>query len=545
MNDAPRFLKALYPDGIPDGFWLLTWSDKDKLSNWWHELPTEYVWEEDRNIYIGCGLSPKSFGQNRRCSAAQIAAIPGVWADIDFGSEGHKKENLPPDEAAAIELVKSLPVEPTLIVHSGGGLQPWWLFNEPFVFGEDKGKGADRQTASTLVTNVQAALRQIASRKGWDVDSTKDLSRVMRLPGTVNVKGAAPRPVQLMADSGPRWPNAQALADAWGVDIAVSAAGAVRDAEPKEAAALPEGPVDARRQALLWSVDPEALAAWTGQPIGTQDKSESARDMAVANRAALVGWSREEIAALLVQGRRLRGVDLKHPGYYDLTVTKAIESAVKRSAAAQAEEALHLPVSEGGRAPTTTERLEAVSKVLGISPPIERITVTRSDPAQYTLHWNGQTVDLGDSGGLLDHRRFQRKVLDMTRVVINDFKRQQWRPVVQTLADCVEIVEVGDLATLRQQVEAWADEYLAAIPPATDEGDWQVAAQMRSPFVLEDVTYISTRHLATWIWSWSQERIPAAKLAGALALLGWFHERKTVRVGESVFARHVWGKRNG
>ncbi|MDQ0417901.1 hypothetical protein J2Z48_002085 [Croceifilum oryzae] len=51
--------------------------------------------------------------------------------------------------------------------------------------------------------------------------------------------------------------------------------------------------------------------------------SASERDLSIANIAAIHGWSDQEILDFLIQYRKFHGEHLKHPLYYQLTITKA------------------------------------------------------------------------------------------------------------------------------------------------------------------------------------------------------------------------------
>ena len=82
---------------------------------------------------------------------------------------------------------------PSLIVDSGHGLQPWWLFKKPWIFRDDE----ERREAQTLVGRFQATLQVIAEDHGWRIDNTSDLARVMRPAGTWNRK-LEPVQVQIM-----------------------------------------------------------------------------------------------------------------------------------------------------------------------------------------------------------------------------------------------------------------------------------------------------------------------------------------------------------
>lgn len=125
--------------------------------------------------------------------AATATAIPAIWADVDVADPVHKKENLPPTIADADALVARLPLPPTLTVLSGHGIQPLWVFQEPATLTTPE----ERETAAATARGWQDRLRRVAGERGWDVDATHDLARVLRVPGTFNRKDPA-RPVEVV-----------------------------------------------------------------------------------------------------------------------------------------------------------------------------------------------------------------------------------------------------------------------------------------------------------------------------------------------------------
>jgi hypothetical protein len=136
-----------------------------------------------------------------RGGVADTLALPALWADIDLRGPGHAEHNLPPDEDAAGSVVSSsgLP-EPTLWVHSGGGLYPIWLLDEPY---ELNGDGAD---VAELSANWQKAIGAGAALHGWRYGTgVGDLARVLRIPGTVNRKAGLARPCRIVGGRGHRY----------------------------------------------------------------------------------------------------------------------------------------------------------------------------------------------------------------------------------------------------------------------------------------------------------------------------------------------------
>ncbi|NIO20327.1 MAG: hypothetical protein GTN76_06200, partial [Candidatus Aenigmarchaeota archaeon] len=74
------------------------------------------------DIYIGCGLRFDELPFPKRGGEKDIIAIPGFWFDLDMAHGVHKKNNLP-DLESGLKLLDEMPLKPSLIVDSGGGLQ--------------------------------------------------------------------------------------------------------------------------------------------------------------------------------------------------------------------------------------------------------------------------------------------------------------------------------------------------------------------------------------------------------------------------------------
>lgn len=316
------FLEALWPD--LGGHHLLLWRLPSRRSEWFQELTSDTIakiaqWAETEDVYAGCGLRHTNLGPTRRGERIEVAAIPGLWIDADYsGPSGkHKKPNLPPTEADAMALIAEMGPPPSAIVHSGHGLQAWWLFREPWVFEED----ADRDKAEHLTKAWCDTFRAKARAHGWDADQVGDLPRVMRMPGTWNRKGA-PVPTRLLnlteARYNPddfeayiceksvlKWTKAP---QAWNL---VKRA----DAEPPSAKFL-----------LLCENEPTFRALCLRIPrAGQTDRSASGFDFQLARIAFAAGWTGQEICNLLIAQRREHGADLKlgHPKYYELTLDGA------------------------------------------------------------------------------------------------------------------------------------------------------------------------------------------------------------------------------
>lgn len=171
-----------------------------------HDLDRAAAWavsHADREgVYVRCTSLAPGFSGRGRGTAQDSHELPGLWADLDLDGPGHKA---PPrglaflsDVDAARELVSALP-PPTVLVHSGGGLYPWWLLHEPHLL------GADLEDVQQLSKDWHAHLREEALARGFHVDGTGDLAPVLKVPGTMNRKAGLQRPCRVLEDSGPRY----------------------------------------------------------------------------------------------------------------------------------------------------------------------------------------------------------------------------------------------------------------------------------------------------------------------------------------------------
>lgn len=255
--------------------------------------------------------------------------IPGVWADLDYGQEGHKAsgngKNYPPDLETVLGKLQTCPLQPSELVHSGHGIQAHWLFPEI------QDISADLEGARDFLSRWLHFLR--AQFAPYDLDAVHDLSRVLRLPGFINNKNpAAPKQVRSLLSGGP----VHTVAD-------------VKALLPGRTTGYAR-PQPARTPAQEFEYDPQAAlagmrfiasyencehfrAAWDGNRLDMDDRSPSGYDMALADAAAYMEWGREEIVELLVARRRKSGASEKPAQYFTTTADKALEFAKRKAAA--------------------------------------------------------------------------------------------------------------------------------------------------------------------------------------------------------------------
>jgi hypothetical protein len=137
----------------------------------------------------------------KRGGAADTMALPALWADLDLAGPGHAETNLPPDEEAGRKVIATsgLP-DPTIWVHSGGGLYPIWLLDTPHVVDDDLDDVKD------LAAGWQRAVEAAAAQLGWHYGrGVGDLARVLRIPGTTNRKEGLARPCRIIDATAKRY----------------------------------------------------------------------------------------------------------------------------------------------------------------------------------------------------------------------------------------------------------------------------------------------------------------------------------------------------
>lgn len=143
------------------------------------------------DIYLSVGTHTEP--QAKRGGEETILSIPGFWADLDIGELGHQPATLPnpATEDQALQIVADLP-QPSMLMHSGGGLQGFWLFEDgPWVLSDP----AEKIKAKKAVQGFGNLLEQQGHLLGYHVDKVSDLARIMRAPGSVNHKRGMSRPV--------------------------------------------------------------------------------------------------------------------------------------------------------------------------------------------------------------------------------------------------------------------------------------------------------------------------------------------------------------
>jgi hypothetical protein len=279
---------------------------------------------ETHNVYFGLGLiegTPPGRG-----TARDVGAIGAVWADIDMVGGPHDGKPLPVSDDDARRLLSALPLPPSILIHSGHGLHAYWLLGGPWVFADERERGR----AAALAKGWHGLVCDEGTKLGWSLENLGDLSRVLRLPGTLNHNGPEPVEVRILdCDASVRYSREQ-LESCLPTDKPPS-----RDERPAEPVGLvlcpdAEPPQDKMLEAAGQS--PKFLATWQHERPDLPDQSQSGYDLSLATIAAKLGWSEQEIADLVIAGRRNSGDKPEkalRQDYMARTIARAREAAAE------------------------------------------------------------------------------------------------------------------------------------------------------------------------------------------------------------------------
>lgn len=516
----------------PDNLHSLLWTLQDKRSTWvplntgGPQLVADHartLADSGKDVYVAVSLAGAPGLHDTRIKSANAAGIMGLWADIDIADpDVHKKWNLPPTIDGALELLHAAQAEPTLIVHSGHGLQAWWLFNEFWTFDTED----DRLEAAGLAQRWNTTLQVRAAERQWVVDSTFDLARVMRVPGTLNRKGSPVMPVRLLHADGPRY-NPDDL-EPYCVDASFLAQRGLSPARtyvPDEFDLDDSMKPDFERFQALLDNDPTFESTWRMKRKDMSDQSPSSYDMSLANQAAAAGWSDKEIAALLLAFRRTHKLDVAkamRPDYVRRTISRARDGLARQDATEALDEVGEALVDAKRSGDPEQEKdarraaLDVIGQQLGLE--VLHIIKYLSEPPQFALVTPTAAIPLGGSDGILVWAKFRQALWESVGHQIDRFKAVDWDRVTALIPHAWEEQDIGAEATERGEVAAWLAQYLAQRPPVDTLVE---AATSEYPFTEESGRIVLFGPaFRRWLYLTYQERITNKELGRRLRAFG-------------------------
>ncbi|GBF23144.1 hypothetical protein tpqmel_0548 [Candidatus Gastranaerophilus sp. (ex Termes propinquus)] len=196
IAEVVRFFNDLYGQ-VEDGFLSAWFSGRMNKNRSFHVEDLEELVKYGHSIkndvyYTVCPrrVMPKGFEVG---TEATVGYVPFFWLDVDFKNgerNYHKNDNLPNFESAEdMEFVNSTLsiLKPTYKIFSGCGYHYYWLLSEPLHIKSKQGFDEVKNSSRVLQKIFQAKFKE----RGFHIDSTFDLARVLRMPNTVNLRNGA------------------------------------------------------------------------------------------------------------------------------------------------------------------------------------------------------------------------------------------------------------------------------------------------------------------------------------------------------------------
>ncbi len=126
---------------------------------------------------------------NGRGTADDTIGVRELFCDLDVKPGG--VESYEVARAVIDDLSAMLTVPPVAVVASGHGLQPHWRLERDASTDWADGDLERRRAAVVMFRRWHRLVASVAERRGGSVDNVSDLARILRVPGTTNVKDPA------------------------------------------------------------------------------------------------------------------------------------------------------------------------------------------------------------------------------------------------------------------------------------------------------------------------------------------------------------------
>jgi len=245
------------------------------------------------NVYFGVCPRETKIGKEEN-----VKQVNCLWVDLDCDSEEEREINL--------KILNSFEPSPSSIVDSGHGYHCYWLLEKSYLIVSEKDK-----------IEIKGDLKGLAiALKG---DRCFDLARILRVPGTLNLKDPQhPLPVSIIKFE-PDLKYKLEMFDEYKVDV--------EDNLTKDINIFP---VDIPNR--FWKIlesDPKLKNTWEGNRPDLNDQSRSGYDMSLADQLMSYDFNNSEIASILIKSSSGRGKESKQQ-YLQITIGKARESWNKR-----------------------------------------------------------------------------------------------------------------------------------------------------------------------------------------------------------------------
>lgn len=472
-----------------------------------------------REIYVGVGLRAKMLAAPSRGGVADVIAVAGLWADVDFaGPTRVGGKNYPPDEPAVMKIIESLGLRPTLVINSGYGLQFWWLLKEVLYFNEDARITEDAARLQFAVTSG-AWQRLIAARAkqigGWEVDSTGDLARVLRVAGTANNKGSQPAAVRILDSSGPRYSDMSAFEELIGTQRVAA------EQIEAEFTVRADGEPPFEKFAALCDAEPRFKRSWNHERTDL-DTSASGYEQSLATWAAMASWTDQEIADLIIahrkkwQPEKLAKV-VERKDYIERTIQRArtlTDRGIKEKDVVQFAVAREGPDVADGEPDTRPKILARLSEFYFGGLRLSRVVKYGKTECDYVFFSDREEAITTNTDDLFANAKMVRKITEATKGRCCPPRKTPviWDTAVRMILEVSDEVDMPE-ATERGQVEDWIDTYLERNGATSQDEAIDEAATESRPLLIAGNLYLNSTSFRQFVADVCGERLTPKRLS--------------------------------
>jgi len=477
-----------------------------------------------RNTYIGTSpLHTKPKG-SARGSLKDVGCTVAFWIDFDLGTRSDTGKKYVPTKEEAFEIVEKCYPEmpPTLALSTGNGLHLWWLFEEPNVFRFDE---KARERAAELSTRFQYTIINEVYSRGYVIDVTADLPRVLRVPETMNWKDREhPKPVEVEYFNPSRRYKPNDFLPHMVEEVPLRTPN-LKNLTAYTHIMIPEkGKSPSEKLVRLLNKDSRAMESARGEyRKELKDNTGSGHDFALLNFMFLEGFTPQEAVDALVavnEFYRLEPKD-KPPVYYLHSMAK-----------------VHLEYQEREKVPEVVDKKEALEnlrKVLGLA--IEGLIQVGNNKAVYVILFEGEErVTVGTTAIMTTRSKFCQRMFETTGQYPN-ISIERWPTVLRWFSAIRELHEPQNEV---HEAEDILTGYLASVKVQTDPDRKMQAIHSEEPYVFEDKLWVYPPSIRKYVQDTLRENVEINEIRSLLKTIGFKSKNRPIRKEEGVTSITYW-----
>jgi hypothetical protein len=429
---AQKFLARFYDDSVSKEARFALWTKHNRSHAWMSAVDgADKKIDPKKDTYFSMGLYPRGITKRTQDN---VIGIRGVWLDLDCGDKQTGQKYFPTPEDALEWVESDLAGMWSIIVHSGGGLHVYLMFDETLWIEDEKGR--------TFAKKLTKGYHRWANEQcPYDIDSVFDLSRIMRLPGTSHT--GQNTLCHVIEDSG-RTVSADELFEL------------LPEVDLDETGHLSEidGEVDLddlrKKIQLLRETDKTFDDTWR-RVRKFNDKSPSGYCLSIANQMVMQGFKDGEVIGALKLWRSSQTDARDKPDtWYQQTVGKAKSASKDDILGQRVEEAV-----EEDDPDVKKRQLSAVfgKEFVGITKRVTPEYKGRAEKCVYKVELEGCSFIVPSTSTLLNQGQMKALAFEDANIVMAYLKPAKWNNFLQLLLQVMVIVEEEVEGNLAYNIE--------------------------------------------------------------------------------------------